>query len=210
VSWPAAASALAALLAALSPSPTPSALECDQQTPSELAAQADVVFTGKVVALVEDHDTNQVPPPILNPVLRFWPKQVPLPTVPKQAPGPGAPAARFEVATAYKGSVGTRMTVRLLGDERRFRTGETWTVFADRSRGHLFTTECSGNQASGIDGAAYGLTAHRPAAETTGDAPPSQLYWALGILLGLGAAAVAALLALNRRRRPRAADLESG
>src|SRR2546423_1086295 len=50
VSWPAAASALAALLAAAHPGP--GALVCDSQTPHELAAQADVVFTGKVTARV--------------------------------------------------------------------------------------------------------------------------------------------------------------
>jgi hypothetical protein len=207
VSWPAAASAFAALLAAATPAP--GALVCDPQTPAEQAAQADVVFTGRVTALVQDHDTNQAPPPILNPVLRFWPRQVPLPTVPTQAPGPGAPAARFQVATAYKGAVGAQMTVRLLGNERRFRTGETWTVFADRSHGHLFTTECSGNQPAPIEGRTYGLAAHRPAAAAPNDNPPAQLFWALGILLGLGAAATAGLLAMNRRRPP-PADLESG
>jgi hypothetical protein len=208
VSWPAAASAFAALLAAANPGP--GALVCDPLTPRELAVQADVVFTGKVMALVQDHDVNQAPPPILNPVLRFWPKQVPVPTVPTQAPGPGTPAARFRVATAYKGAVGPQMTVRLLGSERRFRAGETWTVFADRSHGHLFTTECSGNQPAAIDGRAYGLTAHRPQAAAPGDAPPVQLFWALGGLLAVAAAVAVALLVVNRRRRPPAADLEAG
>ena len=210
MSWPAAASALAALLAAAHPGP--GALVCDSQTPHELAAQADVVFTGKVTALVQDRDVNQAPPPILKPVLRFWPKQVPVPTVPTQAPGPGTPAARFRVATAYKGAVGPQMTVRLLGSERRFRTGETWTVFADRSHGHLFTTECSGNQPAAIDGRAYGLTAHRPVAAAPADTPPVQLYWVLGALLAVAAAVAAAgtLLVVNRRRRPAAADLEPG
>ncbi|HEX6348341.1 MAG TPA: hypothetical protein VF160_03005 [Candidatus Dormibacteraeota bacterium] len=199
---------MAALMAVANPSPA--ALVCDPQTPSELAAQADVVFTGKVTALVQDHDVEQTPPAILNPVLRYWPKQVPLPRVPKPAPGPGTPAARFQVATAYKGAVGTEITVRLLGDERRFRPGETWTVFADRSNGHLFTTECSGDQPAPIEGRAYGLTAHRPTSPASADSPPAQLYWVLGILLALGAAASGTLLVANRRRRPAAADFESG
>src|SRR5207248_10838398 len=146
------------------------------------------------------------------PVLRCGPKQVPVPTVPTQAPGPGTPAARFRVATAYKGAVGPQMTVRLLGSERRFRTGETWTVFADRSHGHLFTTECSGNQPAAIDGRAYGLTAQRPVAAAPADTPPVQLYWVLGVFLAVAAAVAAAgtLLVVNRRRRPAAADLEPG
>ena len=131
-----------------------------------------------------------------------------MPTIPTPAPGPGTPAARFQVTTAYKGAVATQMTVRLLGAERRFRNGETWTVFANRSHGHLFTTECSGNLRAPIDGRPYGLTARRPTATVT-DSPPAQLFWVLGGLLALGAVATAALLVANRRRPP-AADLETG
>jgi len=205
VSWPAAASAFVVLSTGC---PAPGALVCDPQSPRELVAQADVVFTGKVTALVQDRDTVQAPPPILKPVLRFWPRQVPVPTIPTLAPGPGVPAARFQVEAAYKGAVSPQMTVRLLGIDRRFRTGETWTIFAASRQGHLLTTECSGNQSTQIDPAAYGLVAHRPTPAT--DKAPPQLYWALGLLalLALGGAGGAALLTADRRRRPAPADLK--
>jgi len=215
VSWRAAASLFALLAtatvpaapAALAPAtPTPAGLVCEQQSPRELAAQADVVFAGTITALVEDHDIVKVPPSQLQPVLRFWPKQVPVPTVPTRAPGPGTPAARFQVATAYKGVVTTQMTIRLLGTQR-LHAGETWTVFADRSSGHLFTTECSGDQRGPIDAASYGLTGHPPTAPPRANGPPVELFWALALLAVaalLGGAGLAVWLALPSRRRPAA------
>ena len=197
MSWRAAGRALlvAAVMAALLATPVPAsaALACDQLTNRELAGQAEVVFVGRVVALVEDHDSVMAPPPLVRPVLRYWPRFIPVPMVRSPAPGPGVPAARFQVTTAYKGPVTTTMTVRVLGTQRRFSAGDTWTVFADRSHGYLFTTECSGNARGQIRAADYGLTGRPPDPAAAPDGPPAEIFWALGILAGLALLAAAGL-----------------
>ena len=197
MSWRAAAriaAAAAAVAASLcAPAPASAALACDQLTNRELAGQAEVVFAGKVVALVEDHDTVMAPPALLRPLLRYWPGFLPVPLVRSPAPGPGVPAARFQVTTAYKGPVTTTMTVRVLGTQRRFSAGDTWTVFADRSHGYLFTTECSGNERGQIRGLDYGLTGRPPDPAAAPDGPPAEIFSALGILAGLALLAAAGL-----------------
>ncbi|MEP7106183.1 MAG: hypothetical protein ABI838_10085, partial [Chloroflexota bacterium] len=74
-----AAAVLAGLLS--TPVPASAALACDQLTNRELAGQAEVVFVGRVLALVEADDIALAPPPLIRPLIRFWPGFIPVPLV---------------------------------------------------------------------------------------------------------------------------------
>lgn len=182
---------VAAALLALLPAPAQAAFACEPVGLPALARQADLVFTGTVVRRFQD---GAEPAGWTRPLLGRWPAWLPVPEEPAPA-GRETPAVTLRASTLYKGALpGPEVTVRLLG---RARAGAgPWTIFASRGeRGHLFTTECSGNWAGSIEPAAYGLQPGVPVRSEPwwqAAAPPGALL--LALILG------AALLALVGRR----------
>lgn len=156
------------------------ACRCVEQSPAQHAANADVVFAGRVLS-AED--------PSKDPGLRVQ--------------------ATLDVETVYKGQAGDRAVVETppggpaaCGVE--FAKGERYTVFAYRNeRGRLETNTCSATVPGPIDPAAFGLAGSQAGSEPGPSQPTTADRGASGWILVAAAGAlgiVGTVLAARRLR----------
>jgi hypothetical protein len=169
---------------------------CEDATRVEEAQQADAVFTGTATQISKYRQRLARVASWELEVPAGWPGWLPIPA---EAAAEDRTDIRFRADTLYKGILTHDVTVRWTGRRQPFRSGVSYTVFANVDRGHLFSTECAGNLAGRIEPATYGL-APKAFNDRTEDAPLLRQALAVVVLL-VFAVAIAAVVAGRRRRR---------